>query len=136
MKPIPFNPETDIAPIPFNKIHLDLALDMKQWGLKWKPHVGCFVWDPDKHIETDSPFPLSVYFILSLPRFISIFGSPEAVAEKLVWLPTWHQARLIAARLGIAQNRIADLWTSGPLPTPGEDLSAIYLLILEKLQSD
>lgn len=136
MKPIPFNPETDMAPIPFNKVHLDLALDMKQRGLIWKPHVGCFVWDPDKHIDTDSPFPLGVYFILSLPRFISIFGTIEAIAEKLIWLPTWHQARFIAEDFGIEHHKIAGLLNPESLTAPGEELSGIYRLILEKLQTD
>ena len=28
-----------------------------------------------------------IYFILILPRFLDIFGSIEAIAEKLLWLP-------------------------------------------------
>ena len=58
MKPIPFDPATDMAPIPFDQNHLELARQLKQAGLEWKPHVGCFVWDHEKHIEADSPFPL------------------------------------------------------------------------------
>jgi hypothetical protein len=134
MKPLPFNPENDLAPIPFNEDHLHLAYKMKKSGLQWKPHVGCFVWDAEKQIEAESPFPLRVYFILSLPRFISIFGSLENVAEKLVWLPTWHQARLIANGLGVDNSKIAGLWTSESTPAPGEELHAIYGLIIEKLQ--
>jgi hypothetical protein len=134
MKPIPFNPENDLAPIPFNEDHLHLAQNMKKSGLEWKPHVGCFVWDAEKHIEAESPFPLRVYFILSLPRFISGFGSLENVAQKLVWLPTWHQARLIASRLGVDNDRIVSIWTPDLLPTPGEELYVIYRLIIEKLQ--
>ena len=61
MKPIPFNPENDLAPIPFNENHLHLAYKMKKIGLQWKPHVGCFVWDAEKQIEAESPFPLRVY---------------------------------------------------------------------------
>jgi hypothetical protein len=34
-----------------------------------------------------------------MPRFISIFGSTDAMSEKLVWLPTWHQARLLCRHL-------------------------------------
>ena len=136
MKPIPFTPETDLAPIPFDKNLLDLAFKMKQQGLKWKPHVGCFVWDPDERIANDSPFPFRVYFILSLPRFISIFGTVEAIAEKLVWLPTWHQARLTLENFGIEHHKIAGLWNPESLTTPGKELEDIYRLILEKLQSD
>jgi hypothetical protein len=133
MKPIPFNPAVDMAPIPFDGKHLELAREMKQRGLVWTPHVGCFVWDHEKHIQPESPFPMRVYFILSLPRFISIFGSSEAVAEKLVWLPTWHQARLLAVRLGVGQTQLSGIWSSGLTPSPGEDLLEMYRLILEAL---
>jgi hypothetical protein len=106
---------------------------MKQRGLPWTPHVGCFVWDPDGFIEVESPFPLRVYFILSLPRFIRILGDLEAVAEKLVWLPTWHQARLLALRCGVGQSQIAELFTSEAQTSPGEELLGMYRLILEKM---
>ncbi|MHC4639967.1 MAG: hypothetical protein ACYTBV_21130 [Planctomycetota bacterium] len=110
MKPIAFNPENDLAPIPFNKRVCRLAMQMKQLGLPWQTHVGCFVWDPDGFIKADSPFPDQIYFILSLPRFIDIFGTVENIAEKLVWLPTWHQARLLCQKLGLSHNAIADMW--------------------------
>lgn len=133
MKPIAFNPATDAAPIPFEPEHQQLARSMKQRGLTWKPHVGCFVWDPERHIEVESPFPLRVYFILSLPRFIGIFGDLEAVADKLVWLPTWHQARLLALRLGVDQKKICGLWSLESAPAPGSELLGLYRLILAGL---
>lgn len=134
MKPIPFDPETNMAPLPFDESHLALAREMKQRGLAWTPHVGCFVWDHDARIEAESPFPLRVYFILSLPRFVSIFGNIEAVAEKLVWVPTWHQARLLANRLGVSPKKAAELWTAETASSPGDELLGIYRLILEALQ--
>lgn len=133
MKPIPFEPATDIAPLPFDQAHLNLARDMKQGGLPWKPHVGCFVWDHDGQIEAKSPFPLQVYFILSLPRFIDIFGSTESVAEQLVWVPTWHQARRLADGFGVAAEAVAGLWTFETAASPGEELLGIYRLILQRL---
>ena len=99
MKPIPLNSQEDLAPVVFDTKMCRLANELKQLGIPWQPHVGCFVWDPDEHIKAESPFPYRVYFILSLPRFINIFGSFEAIAEKLVWLPTWHQARLLCQHL-------------------------------------
>ena len=101
MKPMTFNPDMDIAPIPFDQKHLQLAREMKQRGLVWKPHVGCFVWDYDEHIEAESPFPMRVYFILSLPRFITIFGSLEALEDKLV--PGLVRIRARAPRLASHQ---------------------------------
>ena len=135
MEPIPFNPVTDVAPIPFEQQHLELARQLKQRGLVWKPHVGCFVWDPQECIEVASPFPLRVYFILSLPRFVGIFGSPEAVADKLVCLPTWHQARLLALRFGVRPDMIAGLWPPESVPSPGEELVGLYRLIRDALET-
>ena len=75
MKVQRFNPESDFAPMPFEE-HICLkALEMKKNNLVWRPHVGCFVWDPDKIIKPASPFPGHIYFILSLARFIDIFGT-------------------------------------------------------------
>jgi hypothetical protein len=133
VKPIPFNPASDLAPIPFEEQHLQLARQLKDRGLPWNPHVGCFVWDRQAYIEADSPFPLRVYFILSLPRFIDIFGSPEEVADKLVWLPTWHQARLLAQQLGVDPEKISGLWRTESVPPPGEELAGLYRMILEAL---
>ena len=73
MKSPEFNPEKDLAPMPFGKEICHRALNMKKNGLIWRPHVGCFVWDPDKFIKPTSPFPGRIYFILSLARFIEIF---------------------------------------------------------------
>jgi hypothetical protein len=93
--------------------------------MKWHPHVGCFVWDPDNHIKAGSPFPHEIYYILSLPGFLDIFGSIEAVAEKLVWLPTWHQAWLLCQQMGSSDQAVADSWQSRPFTT-GQELRQIY----------
>jgi hypothetical protein len=133
MKPVPFDPKTDLAPLPFDQSHLDLAREMKARGVRWKPHVGCFVWDHQELIEAPSPFPLRVYFVLSLPRFVDIFGSVDNAAEKLVWLPTWHQARLLAASLGIGPKAIAGLLLPEASPAPGQELLGLYRLICSAL---
>ena len=133
MKAIPFDPSADFAPFPFDQSHLELAREMKVRGLPWKPHVGCFVWDPEKHIEAESPFPLRIYFILSLPRFVNIFGSIDQVAEKLVWLPTWHQARLLALSRGVDPAKVSAIWTADAALSPGQELLFLYRLIAETL---
>jgi hypothetical protein len=133
MKPIPFNTDTDIAPFPFDEKVIQAARQLKQLGLPWQPHVGCFVWDPDGTIEAESPFPGRVYFILSLPRFIAIFGSVEAMREKLVWLPTWHQARLLCRRMGIKDEEVAALWRSGRCRNPGDEALLLYEKLAETL---
>jgi hypothetical protein len=92
------------------------------------------VWDAEGIIEVGSPFPENIYFILSLPRSISIFGSIEAMREKLVWLLTWHQARLLCRRLGIGDKEIADIWTSGRTMNPGDELQAVYQKLADALR--
>lgn len=126
MKPIPFDPLRDLAPTPFETRHVRLAEKLKRLGLPWAPHVGCFVWDQQGIIKVGSPFPENIYFILSLPRFIRIFGSIEAIQEKTVWLPTWHQARMLCRRLGIENREIAAIWTSDRPMNPGDELQVIY----------
>ena len=138
MTPIHFNPETDLAPIPFDERICRLAADLKNLGLNWQPHVGCFMWDPQNVIKIESPFPDKIYFILSLPRFIDIFGSVADIAEKLVWLPTWHQARLLCQRLGVREDDLAEDWRTQKGFSAGEDLYRLYQRIgeaLEKKQS-
>lgn len=135
MTPIRFNPEKDLAPILFDERVCRLALDLKNLGLNWQPHVGCFVWDPDGIIKAASPFPGRIYFILSLPRFIEIFGSIANMVEKLVWLPTWHQARLLCEQLGATDHDLANGRQTGTAFSAGEDLLELYRRIGDTLQN-
>ena len=133
MIPVPFDPSNDLAPVPFDDRICRQARQMKAAGLKWQPHVGCFVWDPENFIKLDSPFPNRIYFVLSLPRFIGIFGDIEKMAEKLVWLPTWHQARLLCQKLGKPLDTVAKLWQDNDGLSPGDELFAIYQVIIDAL---
>ncbi len=134
MKSQKYNPDKDLAPMPFDERICRRALEMKKSGLEWRPHVGCFVWDPDETIKPPSPFPGRIYFILSLARFIEIFDTIEKIAEKLVWLPTWHQARLMCRQLGITDDVFESRRQPNPGPTPVEELLGIYGLIIETLK--
>ena len=129
-----FNPEKDIAPMPFDKEICHQALDMKKKGLIWRPHVGCFVWDPDEFIKPTSPFPGRIYFILSLARFIEIFDTIDQIAAKLVWLPTWHQARLVCRQLGIADDIDPKSREGDDVLSPLDELLRIYGKIVENLK--
>jgi hypothetical protein len=126
-----FDPEKDLAPMPFDKRVCRQALEMKKTGLEWRPQVGCFVWDPDEYIKPASPFPGRIYFILSLARFIDIFDTIDKMAEKLVWLPTWHQARLVCRQLGITDEGSERRRQQIPGTTPAEELLEVYGLIME-----
>ena len=129
-----FDPEKDLAPMPFDKRICRQALEMKKTGLEWRPQVGCFVWDPDESIKPASPFPGRIYFILSLARFIDLFDTIEKMAEKLVWLPTWHQARLVCRQLGITDEAFERRRRQNPGTTLVEGLLEVYGLIIETLK--
>ncbi len=135
MMPQHFDVGSDLPPMPFDEHICRLAREIKELGLAWEPHVGCFVWDPDHHIQPDSPFPGRIYFILSLPRFVDLLGSIAAISENLVWLPTWHQARLLCQQLGIADADFAKGWQKKDGFPPCEDLTHVYLLIIEILRN-
>lgn len=108
MKSTPFNTETDKAPIPFTKETCRSAKRLKLAGLKWQPHVGCFVWDEAGGIKAPSPFPGNIYFILNLGHFEKILGSIEDVERELIWLPTWHQARILCKEFEISDQIVHD----------------------------
>lgn len=95
--------------------------------------IGCFAWDPDGHIRPQSPFPNRIYFILSLPRFIEIFGSIQKITEKLVWLPTRPQARLLCRKLEVDASRPGAVLPSEATTDPAEELAALYSLFIKAL---
>lgn len=124
-----------LAPIPFDDRLMDLALDLKNSGLPWSPHVGCFVWDHNGCISAPSPFPKRVYFILSMKRFLKIFGDVEKMKEHLVWLPTWYQAIQLCRQLDIT-NAYVDRAGSGKTSfTPVDELIRLYALIAKRLNA-
>ena len=129
-----FNPESDLAPMPFEERICMKALEMKKNNLVWRPHVGCFVWDPDEIIKPDSPFPGRIYFILSLRRFIEIFETVDRIAEKLVWLPTWYQAQLVYRELAGTGAATDIKRPDGHRFSTAEELLHIYGLIIEALK--
>ena len=63
-----------------------------------------------------------------------MFGSLAHVVENLVWLPTWHQARMLCQQLGTTDDELANDWQSITAFSPGEDLVQLYRRIGEALQ--
>ena len=130
-----FNPESDLAPMPFDKRVCLKALEMKKNHLAWRPHVGCFVWDPEEIIKAASPFPGRIYFILRLARFIEIFDTIDQITAKLVWLPTWHQAQLIYRKLAGTDAVMDHSLMRGHRVSSVEELLYIYDLITDALKA-
>jgi hypothetical protein len=107
---------------------------LKDNGLPWEPHVGCFVWDRDGLIEVSSPFPQRIYFILNMGHFLKRFQTVENMTKQLIWLPTWHQARLLCEKFGVENKRVASLWHTAKMLEPGDDLLLLYKMIVDVLQ--
>ena len=135
IKPIRVDPEKDLAPTAFDERICHLASRMKSLGLDWQPYVGCFVWDPDNRNKPESPFPGRIYFVLSMPRFVEIFGSVDEMARKLVWLPTWHQACLICREMDLTDGASDKNPPPANSRTPTEEFIRIYELIVDALQN-
>lgn len=133
MKPTPFVAGTDLEPIPFSQEHCALAKALKEKGLEWKPHVGCFVWDETGFIKVSSPFPIRIYFILNLGHFLRIFEKIENMKEKLVWLPTWHQAKIVCKNLNISQTEIRAALCGDEAEEMWADAAVLYKLIAKRL---
>lgn len=121
--------------MPFDSRHCELAGRLKENGLSWRPQVGCFVWDRDGHIQVSSPFPGRIYFILNIGHFLKLFETVERMIRQLIWLPTWHQARLLCNQLVLENQQIASLWHSNLMIKPGDELILIYEMILETLRN-
>lgn len=131
MNPTPFHPETDRPPIPFSLRHRELAREMKNAGLPWRPHVGCFVWDPDERIPVPSPFPDRVYFILNLGHFLRFFETAERLRDETVFLPTWHQTMSILWELKADVSGILRNAADGK--DGGDMLAALYRAVRDHL---
>ena len=134
MKPTPFCSNTNVPPIPFDRRHCEMAGVLKDNGLPWEPHVGCFVWDRDGFIEVSSPFPQRIYFILNMGHFLRRFQTIENMTKQLVWVPTWHQGRLLCTLFGVDNQQIDNLWHSKTMIKPGDDLLLLYEMILGALR--
>ena len=133
MKPTQFVAGTDLEPIPFSPEHCALAKELKEKGLDWHPHVGCFVWDEKGHIKISSPFPNRIYFILNLGHFLRIFETLENMRDKLVWLPTWHQAKILCETLNISQAEINAALGEEEADGVWADAAMLYKLISKRL---
>jgi len=135
MKTTPFDICTDLAPTPFDECHCRLGVSLQEAGLPWRPHVGCFVYDPVRHIQVPSPFPNRIYFILNLGHFLRLLGTVEDIRKRLIWLPTWHQARLLCQQFELADDTVSKLWREGKVMRAGDELLAIYELLLKALKN-
>jgi hypothetical protein len=130
MQATPFNASQDLEPIPFSRELCLLAQKMKEAGLSFRPHVGCFVWDRENRIPAPSPFPHDIYFILNVNHFTRIFGDTEEMSRSLIWLPTFTQCLQLTERLPVNSDAIRKSLTRAD-----GDLVTLYRVFLEELRT-
>jgi hypothetical protein len=68
-----------------------------------------------------------------LNHFLKRFPTLESMNQKLVWLPTWHQARQICTSIGIADSSILDVVQDSFRADRNDELLGLYGLILTRL---
>lgn len=129
MKSTPFDPKEDLAPIPFTERVCIFAKSLKENGLIWDPHPGCFVWDPTRALKVSSPFPNNIYFVLNVSHFEKLLGNKQTMRRRLVWLPTWYQARQLLQKLNTPPEEIQACYTEDP----EQELLNLYTKILNGL---
>ncbi len=134
MQSQPFDEKRDYAPTPFDRRHCEMAARLKEAGLRWWVHVGCFAWDPDGYLGDFTLLPNRVYYLLNLNIFARALGGIDKIHRKLVWLPTWHQTRLLCRENNVPDEAVAAIWSSSVPMGPGDELIALYELLLQKLQ--
>jgi hypothetical protein len=119
----------------FSDEQIALARQMREHGLPWRPAVGHYVLDETELIEIPSPFQQRVYYILDMKHFLRRAGSVEALTDRMLWLPQWHQAREIAREMGISDAAVARQVADETVFAANAELSALYRLILSALRT-
>ncbi len=110
----------------FTDNQIQLAIKLKSAGLPWQPKRGQFAFDVNGAIRPTSPFQKGVYYFLDFPCFVDYFGSVERLAQSMIWLPTFEEARLLLTSQ-------MDWSCLGAHLERGTELEYLYLLILTDL---
>ena len=115
----------------FSDYQIALARSFKAGGVPWTPRPGHYVLDPHEIVERESPFQDRVYFVLNLPHFIKLAGGIDSFIQKLIWLPTWDQAREILRQCGMDDAQQQEYLTEKDSINQGSELTDLYDLIAQ-----
>lgn len=115
----------------FSRRLIELADQFRDGGVPWQPGPGQYVLDREGIVQRESPFQEGVYFILNYPHFVKLAGGPEAFRRRLLWLPTWDQARQLLRDAGVSDaEQEARLLQRGAI-AEGNELTCLYEWIAE-----
>jgi len=117
----------------FTDIEIELAKSLKKAGFDWKPQPGHFVLDDDHVFHHTSPFQPHLFFILDLQHFLRYTGSIDGMKRRLVWLPTWLDAREQLRELGVSNHEMATYLHENKAIENGNELEWLLRLWLEKI---
>ncbi|MBN8601831.1 MAG: hypothetical protein E6R05_05470 [Candidatus Moraniibacteriota bacterium] len=117
----------------FTDLDIELAKAIKKAGFNWKPEPGHFVLDDDQVFHHASPFQDHVFFILDLQHFLRYTGSIDGMKSRLVWLPSWHDAREQLRKLGVTDALMAAYLHDHKAIENGNELEWLLRLWLEKI---
>lgn len=120
----------------FTDLEIELARTLKSRNAIWNPTPGQFVLDDDQVFHHTSPFQPHVFFILDLQHFLRYTGTTEEMKRRMVWLPTWHDAREELQKLGLSHQQIADHLRSQKAIEEGRELESLLRLWIEKLPNN
>ena len=111
---------------------IEMAISFKAGGVPWRPSAGHYVLDRQSIVQRESPFQPGVYFILNLPHFMKLAGGLDSLIEKMVWLPTWEQARDILRESGLSDQSLQSILQESQSIAEANELTKLYELISER----
>lgn len=119
----------------FSTEQIHLARRLREAGLHWEPQAGHFVYDETNFCDRRSPFQDRVFFILNYDYFIDRVGGLQRFKDIMLWLPTWHDCRMLLRAMGVDDAEIANHLAKSHALEQRRELTAMYELILEQLQT-
>jgi hypothetical protein len=111
---------------------IQMAIAFKSGGVPWDPTAGHYVLDRESIVQRESPFQQGVYFVLNLPHFFKLAGGRDSFEEKMVWLPTWEQAREILRESGLSDQSLQSILHESDAIAEANELTKLYELIAER----
>jgi len=119
----------------FTETEIELARSIKQAGFDWNPVPGHFVLDDDEVFHHTSPFQPHVFFILDLQHFLRYTETIDGMKRRLVWLPTWFDAREQLRLSGVTNEEILTRLQDDKAVENGRELECLLRLWLAKIGS-
>jgi hypothetical protein len=117
----------------FSQRQIELARELKAFGLCWTPATGHYVYDEEDRIQETSVFQQGVYLFLDDDDFTDHFGSIEQLKDSLIWLPSWTDAREVLRSMGVHDEDVELELVRRSAIAKGTELLTLYEMIAQEL---